>query len=559
MDYDDLVIQLGAGAAGEYTVRVSRSLAGESDPEPLVVPVGEGEIDRLAALFGRAARDLQPVAAADEVSEASLVALGERLFRALLPAAAEGRYHESVGQIAARADRGLRLRIQMGLGNPAMARLHSLPWEYLHTPEVGFLALRRRMSIARHLDLGVPADRPPAPPPLAILAVACEDPALDLERERRAIEGAWAGQGSVHFKPLCDATLGSLREELLARSYHVLHFMGHGGFDPAAGEGSLAFRDEAGRRVWVGGSELAEQVGDHPSLRIVVLNACWTARASSSGPYAGVATALLKAGIPAVLAMQFAISDAAALAFSGVFYRRLACGDTVDEAVTEGRLAMRNGKRRSFEWGTPALFLRLSGGRVVEPSRPAPPRGPTPWRRLVAPALSLFALLLLLWQGVSRLMPDFASPFEPAATVSVIHKQKPIRSPGARIYDLTAGEPIVIAELATRVVAEFSQAAEGPRLMLHVGPPGSPSVDRVVMGTIGLDLAIGPGPGHLVVLGIDWNGQSVRLSAEPHAPPAQAIAQCSDGSYSFSASRGGTCSSHHGLVRWLHRTGLPPS
>ncbi len=37
-------------------------------------------------------------------------------------------------------------------------------------------------------------------------------------------------------------------------------------------------------------------------------------------------------------------------------------------------------------------------------------------------------------------------------------------------------------------------------------------------------------------------------------PPAGATAQCRDGSYSFSASRRGTCSHHGGVARWLSPT-----
>ena len=35
-------------------------------------------------------------------------------------------------------------------------------------------------------------------------------------------------------------------------------------------------------------------------------------------------------------------------------------------------------------------------------------------------------------------------------------------------------------------------------------------------------------------------------------PPAGATAQCKDGTYSFSASRSGTCSSHGGVAKWLN-------
>ena len=248
MDYEDLVIQLGIGAAGGYSVRASRSPSGETDAEPLAIPVSTEEIDRLAAAFGRAARDLSP-SAESEISASSLAELGDRLFRALLPEAVRNRYHESLGRVADRGDRGLRLRVQSGLGIPAMARLHAIPWEYLRSAAAGqFLALSRQTSIVRHLDLEIAGDRPPASPPLSILVVAGDDSTLDLARELRNIRQAWNGQGRVHLELLKGGTLDSLREELLGRDHHVLHFMGHGGFDAAAGEGSLALRGDDGRR-----------------------------------------------------------------------------------------------------------------------------------------------------------------------------------------------------------------------------------------------------------------------------------------------------------------------
>lgn len=39
--------------------------------------------------------------------------------------------------------------------------------------------------------------------------------------------------------------------------------------------------------------------------------------------------------------------------------------------------------------------------------------------------------------------------------------------------------------------------------------------------------------------------------SSPSGPPAGASAQCRDGSYSFSQSRSGTCSSHGGVAQWL--------
>src|SRR5260370_392652 len=177
MEYEDLVIQLGTGAAGVYTVRVARSPAGETDPEPLSPPVSADEVDRMAKAFARAARDARR-AVPTEISAPALIDLGDRLFRALLPEAVRNRYHESLGRLGDRGSSGLRLRIQMGLGIPDMARLHSIPWEYLHAEAAGhFVALDRRTSVVPHLHLGMAGDPPPPPPPPALLARPGEGPA----------------------------------------------------------------------------------------------------------------------------------------------------------------------------------------------------------------------------------------------------------------------------------------------------------------------------------------------------------------------------------------------
>jgi hypothetical protein len=68
--------------------------------------------------------------------------------------------------------------------------------------------------------------------------------------------------------------------------------------------------------------------------------------------------------------MQRPISDRAAIGFSDAFYRHLARGDSIDEALTEGRQAIHSTGPESFEWATPVLFLRIPEGNVFV-ARPA--------------------------------------------------------------------------------------------------------------------------------------------------------------------------------------------
>jgi Protein of unknown function (DUF3761) len=50
---------------------------------------------------------------------------------------------------------------------------------------------------------------------------------------------------------------------------------------------------------------------------------------------------------------------------------------------------------------------------------------------------------------------------------------------------------------------------------------------------------------------INRNGETVKRPETWLVAPKGAMAQCRDGSYSFSRSRRGTCSHHGGVAKWL--------
>jgi hypothetical protein len=127
------------------------------------------------------------------------------------------------------------------------------------------------------------------------------------------------------------------------------------------------------------GAELSTLLLGSGDLRLVVLNACDTAalpRRQGVDPYSAVATALLRGRAPAVVAMQFPITDESAISFSGALYDALVDGDPIDLAVVEGRRAIfyRDRDVDTSEWVTPTLYLQLQSGdlfglagREVEP------------------------------------------------------------------------------------------------------------------------------------------------------------------------------------------------
>jgi WD40 repeat protein len=69
--------------------------------------------------------------------------------------------------------------------------------------------------------------------------------------------------------------------------------------------------------------------------------------------------------MPAVVAMQFEITDAAALLFSQEFYALVAEGHPIDAALAHARLAVYNSPN-DIEWGTPVLYLRARDGRIFD-------------------------------------------------------------------------------------------------------------------------------------------------------------------------------------------------
>jgi chorismate mutase len=77
-----------------------------------------------------------------------------------------------------------------------------------------------------------------------------------------------------------------------------------------------------------------------------------------------------------VVAMQYEITDTAAIEFSSAFYEALADSLPVDAAVTEARTAV--SMDSMLEWGTPVLYMHSPDGRVFDMFASSPRAHPTP-------------------------------------------------------------------------------------------------------------------------------------------------------------------------------------
>ncbi len=357
-DYQDFAIQVQKKAKSIYLVDVLESPAGQAY---------EGEFRINFAKFKQILQNLQSLnAERPEVRK-----FGEDLFQALFPDQAKSRYNESLGIIS--KSKSDRLRIKLRIESPEIS---ALPWEYLYDPERRkHLALNKKLSIARYPIIPIKTEPLEVEPPIKILvfiASPAGHDALNVTDEIARIKdelkkSKWRNQ--VKLEIVKKTTIDIFRRKV--RDCHVMHYIGHGEFSKKQKEeiGALLFENESGGSEKVDAERLALMLCN-TKVRLVILNACETAKASTYNAFLGVAPALINAGIPAVIAMQFPMPDQSAIIFSEEFYRSLAKDYHVDAALAEARIAMaeRIGIDR-IDWGIPVLFMRSPDGLLFRPMR----------------------------------------------------------------------------------------------------------------------------------------------------------------------------------------------
>ena len=317
-----------------------------------------------------------------------LIALGEELGARLFPRTVRPFLTRSLERIE--EDEGLRIRLK--LDTYALA---NLPWEYAYllppdTPPgqkgtEGFLALNRRISLVRYEVMGqAPGTLDPVGTgPLRMVALLAnpDDPdyaELKLDVERDSIQKALKEVTGIQLEFYPDATVETL-EDALTREAHMFHFAGHGQFEgdlglafaSMEGKGFLVLMDDDRRAMLFPADRLARNLAGR-GVRLAVLGACEAGRRDQVNAWTGVVPALTRAGIPAVVGMQYTIHDNSAIAFSRRLYRALADGQPVDAAVTDGRLAIFNrSSDDERDWGVPILYLRADEGVLFPKSQVA--------------------------------------------------------------------------------------------------------------------------------------------------------------------------------------------
>ncbi len=353
-DYLTIEISVGARTPQGYPVTIRGP--GGDDRGVLVLPSGDPAYDALAVRLAQLS-----------TGAAEMATLGQILFHALFQGALKDAYVRSQGALS--AGQGLRLRLDI---DPREAEVAALPWEFINDPDRGPLALREA-PIVRYLPQRSAPPRLKVEPPLRVLLSAAHaPPPAPVEIELEAVRSALSNLGSLVELTVEPHLTSTKLQDLLRQGFHIWHFVGHGGKN-ADGVGFLLLEDELGDPMPLTAPVLGMMLAGS-TVRLAVINACGGAT-QAADPQRGVAPALVAAGVPAVVAMQFAVAAESARVFATELYQALGEGFPLDACVTEGRKAVLGAVGGDQpDWGTPVVYSRAADAMLFDlPPAPKPP------------------------------------------------------------------------------------------------------------------------------------------------------------------------------------------
>ncbi|VAW38390.1 hypothetical protein MNBD_CHLOROFLEXI01-3303 [hydrothermal vent metagenome] len=142
------------------------------------------------------------------------------------------------------------------------------------------------------------------------------------------------------------------------RPFHIVHFDGHGTYLPKTGVGALAFEREDGRSELITGSRMGDLMS-RLNVPLIILEACRSSGLSQKPVFGSVAPALLQSGVGSIVAFSHAVHIEAARLLVERFYRQLANGRSVGQALEEGRTRLHANRARWLHVGPDAPTIDL--------------------------------------------------------------------------------------------------------------------------------------------------------------------------------------------------------
>nr|WP_228042253.1 MULTISPECIES: CHAT domain-containing protein [unclassified Tychonema] len=303
-------------------------------------------------------------------SAPSLVTLGQQLYSGLFQGNLRDSWTCAQGIAQHRRD---VLELRLGLKGRDLPRL---PWEVLHAGDRP-LATGTDLVFSRYqpgTSLFKQTRILPSGGPLKILMAIASPSDLDnlqLSREVLQLQQELQNRSANPLKngfhsPEIQLTIleqpdrEQLTQALEQGHYQVLHYAGHSNPGSRGGELYLV-SSRTGLTETLSGDDLAGLLVNN-GIQMAVFNSCRGAYGGPSGitddsPERNLTEALVKRGIPAVLAMAESIPDEVALTLTRLFYRNLNQGYPVDLSLSRARAGLIStyGSHQLY-WALPILY-----------------------------------------------------------------------------------------------------------------------------------------------------------------------------------------------------------
>ena len=194
-----------------------------------------------------------------------------------------------------------------------------LPWEMLFSAEtVGYLATSKRLTLARYINPVTPtSQRKTIALPMRNSRSVSEDRVdgqsyhLQSRRELSLIKQALqplVNDGSIELHRTTAGDWDTLSRAIDDNRPHIdiLHIIGHGGM--RSGQGVLQMGEQL-----IDAATLSMKL-EESGITLVVLNTCQGAQGGPTNIF-GIAQSLVRTAVPAAVAMQFRVTDDAAVKF----------------------------------------------------------------------------------------------------------------------------------------------------------------------------------------------------------------------------------------------------
>jgi CHAT domain-containing protein len=256
------------------------------------------------------------------------------------------------------------------------AEVQSLPWEYLQEPRTKRGPQRGRSVIRVVPTIGREVPEPPRLGAdvrvLFASAAPTDQGVVGWEDVRDAVQRAFDVNlpDGVTLKLVDGADPKILRKAIADETFDIFHFSGHGQVS-RDGKGQLILVNRKTQKSQPLDSEQVCAILAGRGIRLVVLSACMTAAGDFRDDFSVIAAALVRSGIPAVVANQMPVSNKTISPFVGELYSKLIKSGDIDLAMTEGRIALyadlAKDSSSRLEWGIPTLYRHYDGAQLYQP------------------------------------------------------------------------------------------------------------------------------------------------------------------------------------------------